>query len=50
MYMDIVKGENRGIGLARVLELVKKYNAEINVFNSMDREENWINFALKIAK
>lgn len=44
------KGENRGIGLARVLELVKKYNAEINVFNSMDREENWINFALKIAK
>lgn len=44
------KGENRGIGLARVLELVKKYNAEIKVFNSRDREENWIHFALEIAK
>ena len=44
------KGENRGIGLARVFELVKKYNAEINVFNAKDREENWINFVLQITK
>jgi len=45
------KGENRGIGLARVKELVKKYEAEINVFNSNPYEkENWICFLVKIGK
>lgn len=44
------KGENRGIGLARVFELVKKYAAEIKVLNCLNNEENWINFTLEIAK
>lgn len=45
------KGENRGIGLARVLELVDKYEADINVFNSAACDEgNWIHFIIKIQK
>lgn len=44
------KGENRGIGLARVLELVKKYKAEIKAANDTCEEENWINFTLSIGK
>lgn len=44
------KGKNRGIGLARVLELMKKYGAEVKVFNSSKDEMNWINFTIEIAK
>lgn len=45
------KGENRGIGLARVLELINKYEADIRVFNSsFANEENWIYFVIEIKK
>jgi len=45
------KGENRGIGLARVKELVDKYAAEIKVFNSNPCDkENWISFFIEIGK
>lgn len=47
-YSD--KGKNRGIGLSRVLELVNKYGAEIEVSNQMYNEQNWINFIIKIKK
>ncbi|MBR6769912.1 MAG: GHKL domain-containing protein [Lachnospiraceae bacterium] len=44
------KGEGRGIGLARVKELIKKYNVEMKVFNSIINEDNWINFMIEIIK
>lgn len=44
------KGKNRGLGLARVLELVNQYGAEIHVFNYEHQKENWINFAIEIQK
>lgn len=44
------KGENRGIGLTRVLELSKKYDSELKVSNVVYDEHNWIEFAMKIAK
>ncbi len=45
------KGENRGIGLARVLELVHKYEAEVGVHNfNPSNEENWICFNIEIHK
>lgn len=45
------KGENRGIGLAKVRELVNKYAAEIEVFNSNPCDEkNWICFLIRIEK
>lgn len=45
------KGENRGIGLARVRELVDKYEAEINVSNSNPCDkENRICFSIEIGK
>ena len=44
------KGEDRGIGLSRVYELVNEYNAIIKVFNSEYDNQNWINFVLEILK
>lgn len=45
------KGKNRGIGLARVRELVEKYAAKIMVSNSNPYgKENWICFLLEIVK
>ena len=44
------KGNGRGIGLARVLELVKKYSAEIKVYNFLCNEQNWINFSVVVSK
>ncbi len=44
------KGDNRGMGLARVLELVKKYRAELKVFNKIFEEKNWIEFTIEITK
>lgn len=45
------KGENRGIGLARVLELIDMREATINVFNSAPCDEgNWIHFKIEIQK
>lgn len=44
------KGENRGIGLARVLDLTKKHAAEMKVTNIMYNEDNWIEFQIRIAK
>lgn len=45
------KGENRGIGLARVSELVNKYEAEIKVFNSNPcNDKNWICFLVEARK
>lgn len=44
------KGENRGIGLSRVLELTQKYNAVLRVSNTTYENENWIEFLVKIEK
>lgn len=44
------KGKDRGIGLARISELVRKNAARIKVGNFIDRNENWIVFTLEIAK
>lgn len=44
------KGENRGIGLARVRELLKKHDAEIIVSNYTCEEKNWIDFTVNITK
>ena len=44
------KGDNRGIGLARILELVKKYDSLIEVKNIMIDNRNWIEFKIKILK
>ena len=40
------KGKNRGIGLARVLELSKEHNIELRVRNYTEKDCNWIEFAL----
>lgn len=52
MFMDgySSKGENRGLGLARSLELVRKYKSEIKVQNILYKENNWIEFGVEIAK
>lgn len=44
------KGENRGLGLARCMELINKYNAEIVVQNIQCKEDNWIKFEVNIIK
>ena len=44
------KGENRGIGLAGVLELVKKYKDELKVANQLIDYENWIEFTIEMKK
>ncbi len=44
------KGENRGIGLTRVLELTKKYDVELKVSNTVKDADNWIEFAVRIIK
>lgn len=44
------KGENRGIGLARVLELTKKCDAELKVSNTMHDDDNWIEFLIRIIR
>jgi len=40
------KGKNRGIGLARVLELVKEHDVELVVRSYENRDVNWIEFAI----
>lgn len=44
------KGENRGLGLSRVLDLTQKYGAKLNVHNVIYENENWIEFLLEIDK
>lgn len=44
------KAGNRGIGLTRVLELTKKFDAELKVLNTKYGEENWIEFHIRIKK
>lgn len=44
------KGENRGIGLPRVAELVKIYKAELKVTNVSRNGENWIEFTVEAQK
>lgn len=44
------KGENRGIGLPRVLELTQKYDALLQVTNVIYKEKNWIKFLIEIIK
>lgn len=44
------KGKNRGIGLARVLELTKKSDAELKVSNATHGDNNWIEFRIRIMK
>lgn len=44
------KGKNRGIGLARVLELTKKYDSELKVKNVEQDSENWIEFFVEMEK
>ena len=44
------KGENRGIGLSRVLELVQKYDDLIETKNRILNNSNWIEFKIIIHK
>lgn len=44
------KGKNRGIGLARVKELVEKAHADIIVVNRLKETRNWVCFKLIIPK
>lgn len=44
------KGENRGIGLARVKQLISKVEAELIVINQIRDNENWVNFRVVIPK
>ncbi len=44
------KQGNRGIGLTRVLELTKKFDAELKVSNAKCDEENWLSFHIRIKK
>ena len=44
------KGENRGLGLTRVLELVNKYNDLIETSNKSVNNRNWIDFRIIINK
>lgn len=44
------KGENRGLGLPRVKQLVKNHNLELIVFNSEKYGRSWLNFKLVIQK
>lgn len=44
------KGKNRGIGLARVKELVAKVHADIIVGNRLKETQNWVCFKLVIPK
>lgn len=44
------RGKNRGIGLARALELVKQKDAEIKVTNSIYEKCNWIDFSVVLQK
>lgn len=44
------KGENRGIGLGRLKELISKAKAELIVENRAKENENWLNFKVVIPK
>lgn len=44
------KGENRGIGLARVKQLVGKVQADLIVRNQKKERENWVSFKVVIPK
>lgn len=44
------KGKNRGIGLARVRELVMEHDEEIHVRNYTDTDINWIEFKIIATK
>lgn len=44
------KGENRGIGLVRLKELISKAKAELIVENRAKENENWLNFKVVIPK
>lgn len=44
------KGENRGIGLSRVQELVNQRGAELKVANVSYDEMNWLKFDINIEK
>ena len=42
------KGKERGIGLAKVKELILKKNGEIVVRNVKENDQNWIEFIICI--
>ena len=44
------KGNNRGMGLAKIKDLSEKHLVVIHVFNTTDDQINWINFKIKIGK
>lgn len=44
------KGKNRGIGLARVKELVSKSKAELVISNKENSSKNWVSFTVIIPK
>lgn len=49
-YGYSTKGENRGIGLARVKEIAKKHKAEFEIGNYMYDNENYLRFRIKFEK
>lgn len=42
------KGENRGIGLASVKAIAKKYNTGVNIDNILVGDKNWVSFNITI--
>lgn len=44
------KGKNRGIGLARLKEIVNQCGSEVEVMNYQENDENWIMFQVRIGK
>ena len=46
-YGYSTKGENRGIGLSRVREISRKYNAIYQIQNCMYEEESYLSFKLR---
>lgn len=44
------KGENRGIGLARLKEILQIHDTPIQVYNYMELNHNWLCFEMKIRK
>lgn len=42
------KGENRGIGLASVKAIAKKYNSGVNIDNILVGDKNWVSFRVTI--
>lgn len=44
------KGENRGLGLANVIDILHDYNGEMEIQSGKDEEDSWISIEITIKK